>query len=116
MPARLLSRWRRGLRARRANDDSFAASAAGLQQAVNTLLSPPHAAHFDSLRLPATLPLHGIGEEQTLQLLAPAVLGGARQLGAAHAFAHMDPPTPWVTWATTMWNSSLNQNLLHPDL
>jgi L-2,4-diaminobutyrate decarboxylase len=28
----------------------------------------------------------------------------------------MDPPTPWVSWATTLWNASLNQNLLHPDL
>jgi L-2,4-diaminobutyrate decarboxylase len=26
----------------------------------------------------------------------------------------MDPPTPWVSWATTLWNASLNQNLLHP--
>ncbi len=26
----------------------------------------------------------------------------------------MDPPTPWITWATTLWNASLNQNLLHP--
>ena len=28
----------------------------------------------------------------------------------------MDPPTPWITWVTTLWNASLNQNLLHPDL
>ncbi len=26
----------------------------------------------------------------------------------------MDPPTPWITWAMTLWNASLNQNLLHP--
>jgi L-2,4-diaminobutyrate decarboxylase len=25
-------------------------------------------------------------------------------------FAHMDPPTPWVTWA-----AATNQNLLHRD-
>ena len=24
------------------------------------------------------------------------------------------PPTPWLTWATTLWNARLNQNLLHP--
>ncbi|NBU68011.1 MAG: aspartate aminotransferase family protein, partial [Betaproteobacteria bacterium] len=30
------------------------------------------------------------------------------------SFAHMDPPTPWITWAITLWNASLNQNLLHP--
>jgi glutamate/tyrosine decarboxylase-like PLP-dependent enzyme len=28
--------------------------------------------------------------------------------------AHMDPPTPWITWALTLWNARLNQNLLHP--
>jgi glutamate/tyrosine decarboxylase-like PLP-dependent enzyme len=25
----------------------------------------------------------------------------------------MDPPTPWITWATALWNASLNQNMLH---
>ena len=27
----------------------------------------------------------------------------------------MDPPTPWVSWAATLWAARLNQNLLHPD-
>ena len=44
------------------------------------------------------------------------IIGGARRLGAETAFAHMDPPTPWVTWATALWNAALNQNLLHPDV
>jgi L-2,4-diaminobutyrate decarboxylase len=35
-------------------------------------------------------------------------------LDAPTAFAYMDPPTPWLTWAMALWNSSLNQNLLHP--
>jgi L-2,4-diaminobutyrate decarboxylase len=26
----------------------------------------------------------------------------------------MDPPTPWITWAASLWTASLNQNLLHP--
>ena len=58
----------------------------------------------------------GIGEIPTLDQLAPIVLGQAAHLGATDAFAHMDPPTPWITWATTLWNASLNQNLLHPDV
>jgi L-2,4-diaminobutyrate decarboxylase len=37
----------------------------------------------------------------------------ACRLDAPTAFAHMDPPTPWLTWAMALWNSSLNQNLLH---
>lgn len=50
----------------------------------------------------------------TLDLLAPLVLGGAAHLGAPTAFAHMDPPTPRITWATSLWTAALNQNLLHP--
>lgn len=73
-------------------------------------------AHGDAILPPATLPEAGIGERQALKDLAPWVLGGAQALDAPTAFAHMDPPTPWVTWATTLWNASLNQNLLHPDV
>ena len=62
------------------------------------------------------LPEFGIGERRTIETLAPIVFNGATHLGAAHAFAHMDPPTPWITWITTLWNASLNQNLLHPDV
>jgi L-2,4-diaminobutyrate decarboxylase len=61
-----------------------------------------------------SLPKHGLGESETLALLAPHVLGQACDLGSIDAFAHMDPPTPWITWAVTAWNASLNQNLLHP--
>ena len=68
-------------------------------------------------RLPALgdhLPENGVGSIAALDQLAPLVLGGAARLGAPTAFAHKDPPTPWVTWAATLWNASLNQNLLHP--
>lgn len=64
--------------------------------------------------LPAEMPELGLGGHATLDFLAPAVLGNASALGDATAFAHMDPPTPWITWATTLWNASVNQNLLHP--
>ena len=46
--------------------------------------------------------------------MAPYVLGEAAYLDAPNALAHMDPPTPWITWAMTLWNARLNQNLLHP--
>lgn len=73
---------------------------------------------FDSVglhNLPDTFPENGDGPLTALQTLAPAVLGGARDLGAPGFFAHMDPPTPWVSWAASMWTASRNQNLLHPD-
>ena len=31
-------------------------------------------------------------------------------------FAHMDPPTLWVSWVAHLWAARLNQNLLHPDV
>ena len=64
--------------------------------------------------LPDEFPNLGIGELETLDLLGPHVLDGAARLGDPRAFAHMDPPTPWITWATSLWNARLNQNLLHP--
>ncbi|MBF7073206.1 aspartate aminotransferase family protein [Glaciecola sp. MH2013] len=60
------------------------------------------------------LPEEGLGEEQSLELLAPLVLGQAAYLDESCALAHMDPPTPWITWVTQAWNARLNQNLLHP--
>lgn len=63
--------------------------------------------------VPISMPETGLGGHATLDLLAPLILGGASRLGDATAMAHMDPPTPWITWATTLWNASLNQNLLH---
>jgi len=68
----------------------------------------------DAVSLGATLPETGVGSLATLDQLAPVVLGQAAHLGSPVAFAHKDPPTPWITWATTLWNASLNQNLLHP--
>ena len=65
--------------------------------------------------LPLVLPEVGLGASETLDALAPAVLGHARDLGAPGFFAHMDPPTPWITWAMHLWTASRNQNLLHPD-
>jgi L-2,4-diaminobutyrate decarboxylase len=50
-----------------------------------------------------------------LEALAPAVLGPAARLGHPGYFGHMDPPTPWPSWAGSLWAASLNQNLLHHD-
>ena len=94
------------------NDPSFAANRAELEQALKALLSPSQ----DGTELPGEMPIQGIGEQATINALAPLVLGGAQALGGDTDFAHMDPPTPWITWAMSLWNASLNQNLLHPDL
>ena len=82
----------------------------GLEHAIDLLRQVPKVGDH----LPYRFPKHGIGELQTLDLLAPYALGRAARLDKSNALAHMDPPTPWITWAVTLWNARLNQNLLHP--
>ncbi len=84
----------------------------GLEHAIDLLRQTPKVEE----NLPNGFPNIGIGELETLNLLAPYVLGRAARLDNPKALAHMDPPTPWITWATTLWNARLNQNLLHPAI
>ena len=93
-------------------DRDFGIDPQGLLQAVD-LMSRDFGA-VEPMELPAGLPEEGLGARFALDVLAPNILGHAARLGDALSFANMDPPTPWITWATTLWNASLNQNLLHP--
>ncbi len=90
-------------------DHSFSTNA-GLEHAINLLQK----VSFEPLNLPKKCPNSGIGELETLDLLAPHVLGKAAPLDRSDVLAHMDPPTPWITWVAALWNARLNQNLLHP--
>ena len=90
------------------HNESFQAGP-GLNHALNFLRKNP----ASQQRLPNELSDRGIGEHATLDLLAPHVFECAARLDSPETFAHMDPPTPWITWATTLWNARLNQNLLH---
>jgi L-2,4-diaminobutyrate decarboxylase len=93
-------------------DKEFAVDSNGLHLAVELMCRDFSDAQ--GFALPMALPLVGMGSTAALNSLAPSILGGAARLGQATSFAHMDPPTPWITWAMTLWNASLNQNLLHP--
>lgn len=62
---------------------------------------------------PESWPQTGIGQLAALDLLTQSALTNTARLDHPGFFAHMDPPTPWVTWATAMWAASTNQNLLH---
>jgi L-2,4-diaminobutyrate decarboxylase len=93
-------------------DKEFIFNSDGLHQAVE--LMGRDFSNAEGLTLPIELPYVGMGSIAALNSLAPSILGGAARLGEATSFAHMDPPTPWITWAMTLWNASLNQNLLHP--
>lgn len=90
-------------------DQSFTPDA-GIEHGINLL----HQVSFKTENLPKKCPNSGIGELKTLDLLAPHVLGRAARLDRSDVLAHMDPPTPWITWVAALWNASLNQNLLHP--
>ena len=65
--------------------------------------------------LPDRCPEEGMGELAALRQLAPQVLGRGARLDGDKILAHMDPPTPWITWVMAFWNARLNQNLLHPS-
>lgn len=65
--------------------------------------------------LPNLCPEEGMGEVAALHQLAPHVLGRGARLDGPEVLAHMDPPTPWITWAMALWNARLNQNVLHPS-
>jgi L-2,4-diaminobutyrate decarboxylase len=93
-------------------DSSFQVDMNALEDALRTLVLKP-SVPVTGLNIPLEIPRDGVGEKAVLDLLAPEVLGGASYLDAPQAFAHMDPPTPWLTWVVTLWNARLNQNLLH---
>jgi glutamate/tyrosine decarboxylase-like PLP-dependent enzyme len=92
----------------RTPDPSFSARD-GLSMALELLASRSR----DSVDLPLTLPESGFGDMRALEMLSGHVLDRAAQLGSPTSLAHMDPPTPWITWAMALWNASLNQNMLH---
>ncbi|MDH3683526.1 MAG: pyridoxal-dependent decarboxylase [Acidimicrobiia bacterium] len=94
--------------------DAFMPNEPGLLEALR-FLTRPTMGQTVARELPDVIPEVGLGPSAALEALAPPVLFEARDLSAPGFFAHMDPPTPWITWATSMWTASRNQNLLHPD-
>lgn len=68
-----------------------------------------------SVNIPEHFPDHGIGGAEALQTLASSFFPTSARLGHPGYFAHMDPPTPWMSWAGALWAASCNQNLLHTD-
>jgi L-2,4-diaminobutyrate decarboxylase len=89
-------------------DPSFVAGD-GLRRALELLMSPDG----PTGDLPPGLPETGVGEPQALEMMSGRVFGEAARLGSSSSLAHMDPPTPWITWAMALWDASLNQNMLH---
>lgn len=91
---------------------AFAPDQELLARAMELLVSGEHPAPAG---LPDGLPERGVGAHAALDGLAEPILGRARDLGAPGFLAHMDPPTPAISWAVQQWTASRNQNLLHPD-
>jgi L-2,4-diaminobutyrate decarboxylase len=103
------------------SDPDFEPDLEGLRRAVELIAAyaasaaDPLPRERPSSPWPDSLPESGAGAMQALEALAPAVLGPAARLGHPGYFGHMDPPTPWPSWAGALWAASLNQNLLHKD-
>jgi L-2,4-diaminobutyrate decarboxylase len=96
-------------------DASFQVDMGVLIKAIELLAThAPLGEASDLAGLPAKLPTSGVDEKALLSDLSKLVLQGGFDLGGPVSFAHMDPPTPWLTWVMTLWNARLNQNLLHP--
>lgn len=95
-------------------DTQFDYNEEGLTRAL-FLLKNGHNPSREPRPLPNSLPERGLGGATVLDWLAPHVIGGAAQLGGVKSMANMGPPTPWITWATTLWSAALNQNLLNPS-
>lgn len=96
----------------------FIADSAGLHHAVDLLVAARASAgspHHDGILELGEWPATGMGGRGALEVLAGPALHDVTRLEHPGFFAHMDPPTPWVTWATSMWAAAGNQNLLHPD-
>ncbi|MDE2154797.1 MAG: hypothetical protein KGJ32_02710 [Xanthomonadaceae bacterium] len=101
--------------------NDFSPDADGLALAVQQLVEcrqaraamPAHGTRIPEL--PSALPVQGLGGRTALEYLAPWALDRSARLDAPGFIAHMDPPTPWMTWAAAMWVAGTNQNLLHPD-
>lgn len=101
-------------------DKDFSPDAAGLAEALDWLIearSRPGDPHPPTreLPLPAAWPREGVGGRRALAMLRPVALDSAARFDAPGFFAHMDPPTPWMTWMAAAWAAALNQNLLHPE-
>lgn len=102
-------------------EHDFRPDADGLSQALARLIAAkestgsPHISDPAPLDLPTELPAIGLGSSEALNRLADLALSDATRLDHPGFFAHMDPPTPWLTWATATWSAAMNQNLLQPD-
>lgn len=119
--APLVVRNRVGQAGRVPHEDDFAPDEQGLADALRRLVEfrgAPGSPHIDPdlvLDLPAVLPETGVGGRAALGRLAGPALGQVSRLDHPGFLAHMDPPTPWMTWAAAGWAAAVNQNLLHPD-
>ena len=100
-------------------DSSFEWDLKGLERAVRLIQEQwserPLPLEPAPVNLPLALPEGGEGEGEALEELARVFLGGAARFHSPGYFAHMEPPTPWITWAAAMWAASVNQNLLHAE-
>ncbi len=94
------------------HEEDFGPDADGLGYAVTRLVAArsapgvPHADPDAELDLPRVLPEQGAGGRAALDMLAGPALEQVSRLDHQGFLAHMDPPTPWPTWAAAMWGAA----------
>lgn len=99
--------------------DDFAPDREGLTSALDALIDHRSATgdpHPEPVSLPPSWPADGIGGRGALDALIELALIRPARLDHPGFLAHMDPPTPWFTWAAVQWAAATNQNLLQPDV
>lgn len=97
----------------------FSPNEPGLTRALQTLIERrgnPGEPHPRESAMPAAWPALGVGGLASLQSLTELALDRPARLDHRGFLAHMDPPTPWFTWAAAQWAAATNQNLLHADV
>lgn len=93
--------------------NDFLPCQSGMKQALDRLLTLTVEHGSDTSLAPFDiLPNTGLGQPAAADLAATMTLDRAPRFQSPGWFAHMDPPTPWVTQA---FAAAMNQNLLHPD-
>lgn len=68
---------------------------------------------LDVSALPASLPNDGIGAKPAMDLVADIALPANTSLRDPLAASRMGSPTPWITWAASIWSAARSENLLH---
>lgn len=97
----------------RVDPEAFSADTELLAHAVALAIDPPVRLPDAVSILPDSLPAEGIGALSAMDMVAEIALPKTSALSDPLAASRMGSPTPWITWAASLWSASRSENLLH---